>query len=213
MKKFLLILAILFSSTQLISQSITSITYSPAAPTPADTIYFYVDLMFPSGSCPLANSTSNLLGSTVMASSLHCVGLLAVICSITDTFIVLPLPAGNYIFDMTLNSGQLPIPCTPGIVPDDNQVLNFAVSVATDLDEIIAPIEVAISPNPSAGLFELKNLNNSNVIVYDVLGNELINKVNLNTTYILDISDKPKGIYLMKVVSNGYTQTHRLLKR
>ncbi len=213
MKKIALITVVLLVFSQLKSQSITNITYSPINPTPTDTIYFYVDLMFPSSGCPLSNSGSSVVGQTVMASSLHCVGMLAAICNTTDTFMVLPLAAGNYTFDMTLSSGAGPVPCSPGIVPNDNRTENFVVSTITNIANSEVNTEIEIAPNPSSGLFNLDNLNNTSVLIYDVLGNELVNLSNLNQKYVLDLSNQPNGVYLMKTITNGDSKTYRLLKK
>lgn len=195
------------------SQSISSISYSPASPTPTDTIYFYVDLTFLSGGCPLSNAANSTVGNTVFASSLHCVGMLTVICNITDTFMVLPLPVGNYTFDMTLSSGAGPVPCSPGIMPDDNRVENFVVAIPANVKENNARSLIEIAPNPSNGIFKISKLNNASLVVYDVLGNRLIYQPNLTKNYTLDLSAYPKGMYLLKIASEEVSETHRLLKK
>ena len=133
MKKALLIIAILFSYLNTYAQltpSIVNISCVPANPTTNDTITFYVDVVFLSSSCNLFVSNHSTSGSTIVASAQHCVGMAAAICNTTDTFVVPPLSAGTYIFDMTLSSGFGGPPCTPGIVADDNQLFTFIVSAA-----------------------------------------------------------------------------------
>jgi hypothetical protein len=194
------------------SQSIQNISFSPALPGPTDTIYFYVDLEFPNGSCPLSNSSTGTVGNTVFASSLHCVGMLQVICNTTDTFMVEPLPVGNYTFDMTLSSGAGPVPCSPGIVPNDNRTASFVVA-NLNINENQTKLNVEISPNPSSGIYMLNNINKKKLFVYDVLGNQLLNHTTLSKYYQLDLSSYPRGMYLLKVVSNDLIETHRLLKK
>ena len=63
-----------------------------------------------------------------MASAQHCLGVLASICNITDTFVILPLSAGTYTFDLTLTSGFGGPPCNAGGSVDDNQNFQFTVS-------------------------------------------------------------------------------------
>ena len=91
MKKLVIITFLLFKLSNVLSQSISNISYTPSNPTTIDTIYFYVDLMFTSSECPISNTGSSIVGQTVIASSLHCVGMLATPCNTTDTFMVLPL--------------------------------------------------------------------------------------------------------------------------
>jgi len=110
--------------------SITNISCYPANPTTNDTIYLYVDCSFGSSSCDMFTSSHSVTGNTIFASSLHCLGMLTAMCNATDTFMILPLSQGNYIFNMTLSSGSGGPPCTAGIVADDNQLFSFSVSSA-----------------------------------------------------------------------------------
>ena len=120
---------ILLSYSKIMAQgSITGISCIPTNPTTSDTIYVYVNYSFSSSSCSLFSSYHNVVGNTVVASSLHCLGMLMAICNTTDTFVILPLSAGNYTFAMTLNAGFGSGGCTPGIVPTDTQTYNFSVS-------------------------------------------------------------------------------------
>ena len=110
--------------------SITNISCYPANPTTNDTIYLYVDCSFGSSSCDMLTSSHSVTGNTIFASSLHCLGMLTAMCNTTDTFMILPLSVGTYIFNMTLSSGFGGPPCTAGIVADDNQLFSFSVSSA-----------------------------------------------------------------------------------
>ncbi|PCI92608.1 MAG: hypothetical protein COB15_17440 [Flavobacteriales bacterium] len=213
MKKLVIITLLLFKLSNVLSQSISNISYTPSNPTTIDTIYFYVDLMFPSSDCPISNTGSSIVGQTVIASSLHCVGMLATPCNTTDTFMVLPLASGNYTFDMTLSSGSGPAPCTPGIVASDNLSQSFTVSSLTGLTNEIENGTIRISPNPSNGVFILSDLKNTNLLVYDILGNELLNLKNMNQKYKLDLTNYPKGIFFLKTITNREYSSYRLIKK
>jgi hypothetical protein len=133
MKKLLLLALIFIFSFNIQAQmlgSITNISCYPANPTTNDTIYLYVDCSFGSSSCNMLTSSHSVTGNTIFASSLHCLGMLTAMCNTTDTFMILPLSVGNYIFNMTLSSGFGGPPCTAGIVADDNQLFSFSVSSA-----------------------------------------------------------------------------------
>ncbi len=133
MKKLLLLALIFIFSFNIQAQmlgSITNISCYPANPTTNDTIYLYVDCSFGSSSCDMLTSSHSVTGNTIFASSLHCLGMLTAMCNTTDTFMILPLSVGNYIFNMTLSSGFGGPPCTAGIVADDNQLFSFSVSSA-----------------------------------------------------------------------------------
>ena len=212
MKKLLLSSIVLLSFSLLKSQSILNISYSPLNPGPMDTIYFYADLEFPSGACPLSNSSSSTVGNTVFANSLHCVGMLQVICNTTDTFMVEPLPVGNYTFDMTISSGAGPVPCSPGIVPNDNRITNFVVA-SLNVNESQTNLNIEIAPNPSTGIYKLSNVNQKQLIIYDILGNQMLKHTPLVKDYQLDLSAYPEGMFLLKIIANNVTETHRLIKK
>ncbi len=127
---------------------IVSITVDPAAPTTNDDVTVYVEMMFTSGGCDLDHKSHSTNGNSTTASSHHCVGMLAVICNITDTFDLGYLQAGNHLFDFTLTSGSGGAGCTPGIVADDDSVHNFTVTQALDIDNMFPITKVNFYPNP-----------------------------------------------------------------
>lgn len=114
-------------STAIHAQSIINITQWPINPSSNDTIYFYADLQFPSSDCQLDFTNHTIVGNTIIANTQHCLGMLSAMCNATDTFMLLPLPVGSYTFDLTLTSGGVGPPCTPGIAIDDNMVFTFSV--------------------------------------------------------------------------------------
>ncbi len=106
MKKLIFFYLYIFLSFNLNAQgAITNISCSPANPTVNDTIYFFVETQFPSSDCLLMNSSFSINGNSIIASAQHCLGMLTAICNTTDTFMILPLSVGTYIFNMTLSSG------------------------------------------------------------------------------------------------------------
>jgi len=115
--------------------TIVNIAVYPVNPTPDDSIQLIVNSSFTSGDCPLDYKSHSITEHTIMAISHHCLGMAAYICDAIDTFEIGKLAAGTYKFDLTLTSGGLPIPCTPGIVIDDQDSLNFTVSQAQAIDE------------------------------------------------------------------------------
>ena len=119
--------------------SIVSITVSPQTPSLTDTIYVHAELMFPYSDCALQNKNHTVIGNDILASTLHCMGMLTAICNVTDTFKIDPLLlAGIYTFSLDLSSG-FGTPCTPGIVSDDQQVISFEVYDTTGQNEIPSP--------------------------------------------------------------------------
>src|SRR5262245_44798043 len=130
MKKSYLVLLICLAGLQFGSKAqwIGTITVSPPAPTTQDSIKILVDCSFPSGSCDPYLASVFINGNDIYGNALHCLGMLTVICSYTDTFALPPMPAGNYNFHMQLNAGGGPAPCTAGINPGPVDSLSFTVT-------------------------------------------------------------------------------------
>jgi hypothetical protein len=105
MKKTLTLSLLLVLFSQLKAQNLQQLSFFPANPTVNDSVYVVADLMFFSGGCDLEQSTVNVSGNTVSVTAKHCPGLLAVICYVTDTIAVAPLPAGTYTLDFSVLSG------------------------------------------------------------------------------------------------------------
>ena len=127
----------------------------PIYPDSDDTIYVYIDLAFPTTSCVLDNSSLQLSGNDITASSQYCLGIAMSICNTTDTIVIMPLPAAvNYYFNYFLSVGSLPLPCTPGVVPNDSLSFDFGVEASVGIDEK-SIFSYGLSPNPSRGTFEV----------------------------------------------------------
>ena len=133
------------------SQWINSISMSPLYPTTNDSVTFYVDCGFPSGSCDPYLPSVFVSGYDIYANALHCLGMLTVICYYTDTFTVPPLPAGYYSFHMQLNAGGGPAPCTAGIVPGPEDTLDFIVTPGTGIPPIHGDAVYQLFSDPSEG--------------------------------------------------------------
>jgi hypothetical protein len=136
MNSFIFTIIILFRVTCLAQAkgSILKLTTSPINPTTTDSTTFFVDFSFTSGNCQLDQSGISITALTVMASSLYCVGLLTVIYNRVDTFKIGPQSAGSYPFDITLSTGIGVVPCSPEIIPDDDDTrFQFTVSTAKNI--------------------------------------------------------------------------------
>lgn len=146
---YLIVSLVLAQSAANAQSSIVSLTVSPTNPTSTDTIYVYAALMFPNSDCPLDNKGHTLNGNTILASSLHCQGMLTAICNTTDTFKIDPLAAGTYTFDLTLSGGMGGPPCSPPFVADDNDTITFVVVNSTAGIGSATDFDFSIFPNPA----------------------------------------------------------------
>lgn len=176
--------------------AITAIAIQPANPTVNDQIEILVDLQFAYSSCDADYQDHGLQGSTIIASAHHCVGMLAAICNTTDTFQIGQLPAGNYTFDMTLSSGFGGPGCSPGIVPDDSDQLQFTVSETVG---ILNPQTSALSvyPNPTSDFLTVGNPN-STFQILSIEGKQVMQGA-IPSSGVLDIRSLPVGLYVLEI--------------
>ncbi len=155
-------LVLTFTTNTANSQWINSLTILPANPTVNDTITVLADCSFFAGGCSEHTQTQTIIGNSIYASALHCVGVLTVICNYTDTFKIDPLPAGNYTFYLQVDAGQGPSPCTPGIVAGQNDSISFTVFPFTGLQEQLAQDLISIIPNPGTKEIKISGVNTGN---------------------------------------------------
>jgi len=204
MKRLILFFTLLLSSI-CTSQVIDSIRISPQQPSTEDTITILVYSTFNSGGCEGTTSQS-VINNEIYSNSIHCVGMLTVICHDIDTFKINPLPEGNYHFYHTLSSGSGPIPCSPGIVADDHDTLTFTVESKLGLDPIKNDF-IRIYPNPVTQKcmlsFDAKHTSFQSIHVRDISHRKVVEQEILNSKQIeLDLSTLTKGIYFCEIIGD-----------
>lgn len=212
MKRSLLLLTLCCTTSSLFSQWIDNIYISPANPTSATPVTIYADISFSSGSCFEKTVQHSLVGNTVYAFALHCIGPLAFICSHTDTFQVGLLPAGNYSFVFHVNAGAAPSPCTPGIVPGPTDSLQFTVAAVTGINDTEHTGSFKISPNPATDFIKLPALAvNAEVYIYSLIGEvvRILKAESLTGNYF--IGDLPNGLYLFRIIGGEEIQQQKIL--
>lgn len=196
--------------------SILQIRMSPVNPTENDTVYFYVDAAFSSSDCHLGSSGLSGVGNQFTASATHCLGFLTAICYATDTFELLPMSAGNYVFNMELSTGASigPMPCTPGIAPDTTAIVNFSVGPITGIETVEKTNDLfKIYPNPSNGQFtiQLKDIGerSSNHIRIACADSRLVREFNMITEKKqVNLS---KGVYFLQLKNDQMMLTTKKL--
>jgi hypothetical protein len=73
-----------------------------------------------------------------------------------------------------------------------------------------------IYPNPSKDVFYIHfNSNNvsGKIIIFNYLGNTILNKELTKNDFEIDLSDYPSGIYLVKFISNSIIYNHKIIKQ
>lgn len=82
-------------------------------------------------------------------------------------------------------------------------------------DDLVKDFGMLLYPNPNNGVFKLKLSNhnsNAEVEVYDILGNLILKRINIKGEgSSFDLSNQPKGIYLIKVKIGGIVFNKKLI--
>jgi hypothetical protein len=77
-----------------------------------------------------------------------------------------------------------------------------------------AASKVKLYPNPTSNVLNIESLGNIQTIsVYNVLGQEVINKALNSTSTALDVSSLNSGIYVVKTVVDGVTSSTKFIKQ
>lgn len=98
---------------------------------------------------------------------------------------------------------------------NSNQTLGIVKSSEKEVlgtSEILQKSSIEIFPNPSAGIFTVKNSEKINSIsVYDVTG-KIVKIINSNKTETkVDLSGNPKGAYIINTNSNGKKMSSKII--
>lgn len=195
MKKTYSLIFSLFASLSVFAQgTIVSLSVVPENPTVNDLIEIHAELMFSSSDCQPDHQDHSVNGFEISASAHHCLGMLTAICNTTDVFQVGQLPAGLYTFGMTLTSGFGESGCSPGIVPDDNQLLNFTVSGSVGIDEPV-DAENLLFPTPSEDILNFKHALSEPCILSNSAGQHVVT-ISKGTRQV-DISALEAGVYIL----------------
>ncbi len=161
--KLTLTLCLCLFLMQLHAQWINSLTVVPANPTTNDSVSIILNADFSSGPCNDATSGFFQNGFTFNAFTLHCTGMLTVICTDEDTFELGKLAAGNYTFTVQVDQGFGPSPCTPGIVAGPSGTANFTVTTSSGVINPEISNNFFITPNPANGFVKLLGNHNKNI--------------------------------------------------
>ena len=116
------------------NQTITSITLIPEEPTISDSLVITVEYLFSSSDCQLDVSNFSYYGDFI-ASTNHCLGGDAAMCSTSEIFEIWPLSEGTYTFIITSFLGYGETSCTPGIIASDVDSVSFVVTPVLEIEE------------------------------------------------------------------------------
>lgn len=207
---------LLISSLSVNAQYILSLSVSPANPTTNDTITIYAECAYPSASCDEHTQIHYINGTTILASTIHCVGPMTVICYDTDTFSIGSLPAGTYNFILQVDAGFGPSPCTPGIVAGPSDTLTFVVDLAIGIEDSPSDDLSIIYPNPAKDFIEISFTESEALIEISSITGQLIQssvqKNNGNGGQKYDVSELASGTYFISIKTVHTTSVNKFIK-
>jgi hypothetical protein len=129
-----------------------------------------------------------------------------------DNEIITMLEAGIGEIQFTLLAGNEDI---KEFVSLDNVCVDIE-KMNVNVSNVSGNSEVKVYPNPSRGQFNVdfaSSKSMSKVLVYDSEGRSILELNNLGANNVLDLSTKPSGVYIMKVIfSSGDFEVMKLIK-
>ena len=86
--------------------------------------------------------------------------------------------------------------------------------VATGLGNNDSPGKIRIYPNPSAGKITIEpgSCKDSHLLVYNIFGKIVVQKELTGNSNLLDISDLPRGVYLLAITGERWTMQQKIIK-
>jgi hypothetical protein len=92
-------------------------------------------------------------------------------------------------------------------------VSNAVNITTTGITEDIAGLEAKVYPNPSNGMFslEFRKADNYEITVTDLAGREVVRLKTKEAETQVDLGNAAKGIYLLKMESEGKTSIRKLI--
>ena len=84
------------------------------------------------------------------------------------------------------------------------------------IDERVVVKEVEIYPNPTSGIFNVeleKIVETSSIIVYDMLGELVVKKEKIKKNNLIDLTNHPKGVYLVQIKNGTNNSILKIVKK
>jgi hypothetical protein len=151
----------------------------------------------------ISSATSLCLGETATLSALGASSFTWNSAITGPTIIVSPTLTTNYTVVAIDNQG-----CSGMAMVTQN--VEICTGITAQEDTHIS--DIAVYPNPGAGLFNIESGVNTSLVLFDALGSKLLD-INLEKgLYQLNITEFPKGIYLLAVKQSSYWKYVRLVK-
>ncbi len=90
--------------------------------------------------------------------------------------------------------------------------INITFEICSDINRIFSN-KIFGYPNPTSDRITIQTEGVESIKVYDVAGKKIQDFQNVEDLHIIDLSSKPKGIYIIKVITKKQTITRKLIKQ
>jgi plastocyanin len=125
---------------------------------------------------------------------------------------------GGLVLPAKLSAGTHYYVCSPhAALGMKGQII---VTSTVGMNETPSMAGMSVFPNPSDGNFELKvddtrNMKSFDLVVYDLAGNKAFESLSLKPqeSYRIDISDRPRGVYIVRLNSADGVITRKIIVR
>ena len=124
-----------------------------------------------------------------------------------DTYSGTSLPATK-----TYNVGQIAVIFTSTSLTNGQGWDAFYSSQPTDINNLKSTNNIIIYPNPTNNILYLTNADNSNVTIYNLLGESVYNAISAKSDkFTIDISNIPQGTYIIKIINDKEITTKKII--
>ena len=81
----------------------------------------------------------------------------------------------------------------------------------TKVEEVVTKRENALYPNPSHGSFTIELAEESNISIFNILGQEMMHQDKISGIQQISLEDAPKGLYFVRIQSGNNTEIKKLV--
>jgi len=125
------------------------------------------------------------------------------------TFVSYEFEAGSHVFEWLYDKNKNGIDGQDCVWIDN---ITFPrACIITDIEENVTKKTNIIYPNPSTGRFTLELNEESDVILYNMLGQNVMSLKNVSGQQQLSLADKPKGLYFVQIKNSTGLETLKLI--
>lgn len=100
---------------------------------------------------------------------------------------------------------------------ENTAALNDKSQTQSNLKETVAGVTLNIYPNPTKStikltLNSLSNLNSGVISIYSMDGKEIYSNQTVTSSTVFDLSDKPDGMYILRILINNTSVDWKIIK-